>query len=82
MNGDIESAVRTMKAQMRATRFGLESRLGSSLRTMIRFLCGYRLLQVTRSRDSGKVPMARHLGNESRAESGLEIHWSLVSASS
>ena len=26
-NGDIESAVRTLKAQMRATRFGLESRL-------------------------------------------------------
>ena len=30
-NGDIESAVRTLKAQMRATRFGLESRLGRQL---------------------------------------------------
>ena len=30
-DGDIESAVRTPKAQMRATRFGLESRLGRQL---------------------------------------------------
>ena len=30
-NGDIESAVRTLKAQTRATRFGLESRLGGQL---------------------------------------------------
>ena len=30
-NGDVESAVRTRKAQMRATRFGLESRLGRQL---------------------------------------------------
>ena len=30
-NGDIESAVKTLKAQMRATRFGLESRLGRQL---------------------------------------------------
>ena len=30
-NGDIESAVRTQKAQMRATTFGLESRLGRQL---------------------------------------------------
>ena len=55
-NGAIESAVRTLKAQMRATRFGLKSR--------------------------GKVPMARRLRRESKAESGPEIHWSLVSASS
>ena len=30
-NGAIESAVRTLKAQMRATRFGLESRMGRQL---------------------------------------------------
>ena len=30
-NGDIEPAVRTLKAQMRATMFGLESRLGRQL---------------------------------------------------
>ena len=30
-NGDIESTVRTLKAQMRATRFALESRLGRQL---------------------------------------------------
>ena len=30
-NGAIELAVRTLKAQMRATRFGLESRLGRQL---------------------------------------------------
>ena len=30
-NGDIESAVRTLKAQMRAMRFGLESTLGRQL---------------------------------------------------
>ena len=29
--GDIESTVRTLKAQMRATRFALESRLGRQL---------------------------------------------------
>ena len=30
-NGDIESAVKMLQAQMRATRFGLESRLGRQL---------------------------------------------------
>ena len=30
-NGDIESTVRTLKAQMRATRFALERRLGRQL---------------------------------------------------
>ena len=37
-NGDIESAVKTLKAQIRATRFGLESRLEQdSLRMMTHF---------------------------------------------
>ena len=29
-----------------------------------------------------EIPMARRLGEESKTESGPEIHWSLVSASS
>ena len=61
-NGAIESVVRTLKAQMRATRFGLESRLGRQLAHDDPILmwiptCG-------RHADSGKVPMARRLGRE------------------
>ena len=75
---------------MRATRFGLESRLGRQLAHDDPILMWIPTLQVTRSRDSGtvrlrdsgKVPMTRRLGDESKAESGPEIHWSLVSSSS
>ena len=57
-NGDTESAVRTLKAQMRATRFGLESRLDRQLAHDDPILMWMPTLQVTRSRDSGKVSMA------------------------
>ena len=36
-NGDIESTVRTLKGQMRATGFALKSRLGDHVHMMIRF---------------------------------------------
>ena len=58
-NGDIESAVRTLKAQMRATRFGLESRLGR---------------QLAHDDPVLMWTMARRLGKESKVESGPEIH--------
>ena len=82
MNGDIESAMETLEAQMKATRCGLESRLGRQLAHDDPIRMCHRLLQVTQSRDSGKVSMTRRLGNESKARSGLEIQWSMVSASS
>ena len=58
-NGDIETAVKTPKAQMRATRFGLDSRLGRQLAHDDPIPMWILTLQVTRSRDSGKVPMAK-----------------------
>ena len=58
-NGDVESAVRTLEAQMRATRFGLESRLGR---------------QLAHDDPILMWTMARRLGKESKVESGLEIH--------
>ena len=79
VNGDIESAMKTLEAQMKATRFGLESRLERQLARDNLIRMWHRLLQVTQSRDSA---MARRLGNESKAGKGPEIQWSMVSASS
>ena len=78
---DIESAVWTPKAQMRATRFGLESRLCRQLAhddpilTWIPTFADETIARFRKGPD-GKTPW------ESKPESGPEIHWSLVSASS
>ena len=82
MDSDIESAVRTLKAQMRATRFGLENRLGRQLAhddPILMWITTFAGDTIVRFR---KGPMAKRLGRESKAESGPEIHWILVSASS
>ena len=60
-NGDIESTVRTLKAQMRATRFGQESRLGRQLAhddpilTWISTSVGDTIARVRKGPD-GKMP--------------------------
>ena len=79
-NGDIESAVRTPKAQMRATRFGLESRLGRQLArddSILMWIQTYAGDTIERFRKGpdGKTLWEREQGRK-------WIHWSLVSASS
>ena len=67
---------------MRATRFRLESRLGRQLAhddpilVWVQTFAGDTIARLRIGPD-GKTPC-----DESKAESGPEIHWSLVSASS
>ena len=68
-NGDIESTVRTLKAQMRATRFALESRLGRQLArddpilTWIPTLAGDTIARFRKGPD-GKTPWEREQGRK------------------
>ena len=79
-NGDIKSTVRTLKGQMRATRFALESRLERPLAhddpilTWIPTFAGDTIAR--------KVPLPRRLGNENKEENGPETLWNSESASS
>ena len=66
-NGDIESTVRTLNAQMRATRFALESRLGRQLAhddpilTWIPTFAGDTIARFRKGRH-GKIPWEREPG--------------------
>ena len=68
-NGDIESTVRTLKAQMRATRFALESRLGRQLAhddpilTWIPTFTGDTITRFRKGSD-GKTPWEREQGKK------------------
>ena len=68
-NGDIESTVRTLRAQMKATRFGLESRLGRQLAhddpilTWIPTFTGDTIARFRKGPD-GKTPWEREQGRK------------------
>ena len=68
-NGDIESTVRTLKAQMRATRFALERRLGRQLAhddpilTWIPTFAGDTIARFRKGPD-GKTPGEREQGRK------------------
>ena len=68
-NGAIESTVRTLKAQMRATRFGLESRLGRQLKhddpilTWVPTFVGDTITRFRKGPD-GKTPWEREQGRK------------------
>ena len=68
-NGDIESAVKTLKAQMRAARFGLESSLGRQLAhddpilTWIPTFAGDTITRFRKGPD-GKMPWEREQGRK------------------
>ena len=69
-NGDIESTVRTLEAQMRATRFGLKSRLGRQLAhddpilmMWIPTFAGDTIAKFRKGPD-GKTPGERELGRK------------------
>ena len=68
-NGAIESAVRSLKAQMRATRFGLESRLGRQLAhddpiLMWILSCAGDTIARFRKGPDGKIPWEREQGRK------------------
>ena len=73
-NGDIESTVRTLKAQMRATRFALESRLGRQLAhddpilTCIPTFAGDTIARFWKGPD-GKTPWEREQGRKCAGDS-------------
>ena len=73
-NGDIDSAVKTLKAQIRATRFALESRLGRQLAhddpilTWIKTLAGDTIARFRKAPD-GKTPWEREQGRKWAGES-------------
>ena len=69
MNGAIESAVRSSKAQMRATRFGPESRLGRQLAhddpiLMWILSCAGDTIARFRTGPDGKTPWEREQGRK------------------
>ena len=77
--------MRTLKAQMRATRFGLESRMGRQLAhddPILMWIPTFAGDTIARFRKRSRWQDALGRERESQAESGLEIHWSLMSTSS
>ena len=75
-NGDTESTVRTLKAQMRATRFALESRLGRQLAhddpilTSIPTFAGDTIARFRKGPD-GKTPWEREQGRKWAGDFGI-----------
>ena len=80
-NGDIESTVRTLKAQMRATRFALERRVGRQLAHDNPFLTWIPTFAGDTIARMRKGPDGKTLWEQARKKMGRRF-WNLASASS